>query len=121
MRNASDRDQGFETGHADLRRGRDSADRNPRSVIRNPRRGLGWGIALYACLTMGAALPEREAQERRPPPGRDETGTDARMLADLEILRDLELLRQLDLLRKMDEVRTESPPRGAKTNEKGKP
>ncbi len=121
MRDASDRDQGFETGHADLRRVRNSAICNLQSAIRNPKRGWGWGVALCACLTMAAAAPEREGRERRPPPGRDEAGTDARMLADLEILRDLELLRQLDLLRKMDEAQTESPPRGAKTNERGKP
>ena len=104
-----------------MRRARDSEIRDPRSEIRTWNGDFAFIIALCACLTIAAAAPEGEAQERRPPSGRDETGTDVRMLADLEILRDLELLRQLDLLRKMDEVGTESPPRGAKTNEKGKP
>ncbi|MBI4572147.1 MAG: hypothetical protein HY713_02525 [candidate division NC10 bacterium] len=104
-----------------MRRPGDSEIRHPKSAIRTWKGRFRFEIALYACLGLAMASTEGEAQERRPPPGRDETGTDARMLADLEILRDLELLRQLDLLRKMDDVRTEPPPRGAKTNEKGKP
>ncbi len=80
------------------------------------------GSTLVAGLSLVVIVgSEGEAQERQPPRGRDEGGTDARMLAELEILRDLELLRQLDLLRKMDEVRTERPPRGARTDERGKP
>ena len=85
---------------------------------------IGWrlGSALFASLGLVAVFASgAEAQERRSPRGRDEAGVDARMLADLEILRDLELLRQLDLLRKMDEVRSEPPPRGAKTDQRGKP
>lgn len=84
--------------------------------------GRRLGSALFASLSLVAVFASgAEAQERRPPRGRDEAGVDARMLADLEILRDLELLRQLDLLRKMDEVRSEPPPRGVKTDQRGKP
>jgi hypothetical protein len=80
------------------------------------------GCALAAGLGLVSLVAaEGEAQERRPPRGQEEAGVDARMLADLEILRDMELLRQLDLLRRMDEVRTERPPRGARTDERGKP
>lgn len=69
-----------------------------------------------------AALPAAAGtQDRQSPPGRDETGIDARMLAELEILRDLELLRQLDLLRKLDEVQSERSSRSGKTDERGKP
>jgi hypothetical protein len=81
---------------------------------------LGPALAAGLCLALIVAF-EGPAQERQPPRGKDEAATDARMLADLEILRDLELLRQMDLLRKLDEVRTERPPRGAKTEERGKP
>jgi len=80
------------------------------------------GSVLIASLSLVAFIvAEARAQERRPPPTRDQAGTDARMLADLEILRDLELLRQLDLLRNLDEARSEPAPRGAKTDGKGKP
>ncbi|MFI5340131.1 MAG: hypothetical protein ACHQ7N_09865 [Candidatus Methylomirabilales bacterium] len=80
------------------------------------------GSVLIAILSLVAfVVAEAGAQERRPPPPRDEAVTDARMLADLEILRDLELLRQLDLLRRMDEARSEPPPSGTKTDGKGKP
>lgn len=83
-------------------------------------RRLGSGLIAGLSVVVLAAA-EARAQERRPPPARDEAGMDARMLADLEILRDLELLRQLDLLRKMDEVRSEPPPRGARTDGRAKP
>ena len=80
------------------------------------------GSVLAAGLSLVVIVPsEGKAQERRPSPPRDGGGTDARMLADLEILRDLELLRQLDLLRKLEQVRTEPPPRSARTDERGKP
>jgi hypothetical protein len=78
--------------------------------------GLAAGLGL---MLSGAA--EGQTQPPRPPRSQDDSGTDARMLADLEILRDLELLKQLDLLRRMDEVRGQPPPRPAGTEEKGKP
>jgi hypothetical protein len=68
-----------------------------------------------------SAVAEAETQPPQPPRSQDDSGTDARMLADLEILRDLELLKQLDLLRRIDEVRSQLPPRPAGTEEKGKP
>ena len=79
-------------------------------------------FVLIASLSLMAfLLAEARAQERRPPPPRDQVGTDAQMLADLEILRDLELLRQLDLLQNLDEARSEPAPRAAKTDGNAKP
>lgn len=87
------------------------------------RRRLG-SVLIASLVLLVFNLVEAKAQERRPPPPRDEARTDARILADLEILRDLELLRQLDVLRKLDEMRSESPPGSAKTDKtdaRGKP
>jgi hypothetical protein len=85
---------------------------------------MPWPLALLLLAGLGP-LPlvaaGAEGPERRPPREGREREVDARMLADLEILRDLELLRQMDLLRKMDEALGESPPRGARTDGKGRP
>ncbi len=79
------------------------------------------GVLLAGLSLLPLAAAGAQAQERRPPREQEEAGVDARLLVDLEVLRDLELLRQLDLLRKIDEVRSEPPPRGARTDGRGKP
>ncbi|HYL80310.1 MAG TPA: hypothetical protein VEU07_05825 [Candidatus Acidoferrum sp.] len=84
----------------------------------------GWRVAMVLVAGLGllaSAVAGEQTQPPRPSRPREEAGTDARMLADLEILRDLELLKQLDLLRRIDEIRSEPTPRPAGAEEKGKP
>lgn len=79
------------------------------------------GSVLIASLGLVSLMAAQgEAQDRQPPPKRDDARVDARMLADLEILRDLELLRQLDVLQRLD-VRSQPTASDAKTDAKGKP